>query len=223
VSGSPPNDASAQIAGSIAVAVTVAASTELKALRDRLALLVDGLDRFVTGTSGPTAYPYRALQTLRSEVTEAFRQANMLSQQLGSFAAAVSADSAAFTVDAKREVELGLSLVAPRLSAGVELLVDISDFPPIRAARGMLSLVVAELVVICHQSAQLQPDSAITVYMRSDAKRATLLIADNGMGFASLPRQVDTIAQALQIPIADVVAATQHYHGCVFELSFEIL
>jgi hypothetical protein len=47
VSGSPPNDASAQIAGSIAVAVTVAASTELKALRDRLALLVDGLDRLL--------------------------------------------------------------------------------------------------------------------------------------------------------------------------------
>ena len=65
-----------RIAGDVAISVAVAATRPLREACERLALLVDGLERFVTTSMGPSPYPYKSLQVLRNDLTDAYLQAS---------------------------------------------------------------------------------------------------------------------------------------------------
>ena len=57
-----------KLGGEVAAEVARQLADPVRALRDRLGLLVDHLERHVATSTGPTPYPWRSLQTLRQEL-----------------------------------------------------------------------------------------------------------------------------------------------------------
>lgn len=210
-----------RLAGEVAISVAVAATRPLRDACERLALLVDSLERFVTTSSGPAPYPYKSLQVLRNELTDAYLQASAAARTLVDLEAALAADREAGTLDVRREVELGLSLAQHHVSIATELLVDVSDVPPARGCRGVLALAVAQLVAWCAASAQQQLGSTLTVRVTTSANRILVTVADNGAGFEALPDILSTLPAALGIAQRDVLATVAMGQGCVFELYFD--
>ena len=210
-----------QIAGDVAISVAVAATRPLREACERLALLVDGLERFVTTSMGPAPYPYKSLQVLRNDLTDAYLQASAAARSLVDLESALVADRNAGTLDVRREVELGLSLAQHHVSNATEFLVDVIDVPPAHGCRGVLALVVAQLVAWCAASAQQQSGSTLTVRVTTEAKRVLVMVADNGVGFETLPEIIGSLPDALGLRPRDVLATVTLGQGCVFELYFD--
>ena len=210
-----------RVAGEVAISVAVAATRPLREACERLALLVDSLERFVTTSSGPAPYPYKSLQVLRNDLTEAYLQASGAARTLVDLEAALAADREAGTLDVRREVELGLSLAQHHVSSTTEFLVDVVDVPSARGRRGVLALVVAQLVTWCATSAQQQTGNTVTVRVAIAAHRIVVTVADNGSGFEHLPDLWPTLPAALGIHARDVLATVEVGQGCVFELYFD--
>jgi hypothetical protein len=211
-----------QITGDTAIAVAQACTTPLRDACERLALLVDGLERFVTTSSGPEPYPYRSLQTLRNDLTQAYLQATSASRALIDLDSAIAATGAT-TLDVRREVELAVSMAQHQLDARTELMVDVVDVPLALGPRGVLALAVAQLITISAASAAQVPGSTLTVRVtceRNSHTKVIVVVADNGSGFVDMPPVVETISTALQVSLAEVTAATTIDQGCAFELSF---
>ncbi len=210
-----------RVAGEVAIAVAVAATRPLREACERLALLVDRLERFVTTSSGPAPYPYKSLQVLRNDLTDAYLLASAAARTLVDLEAALAADREAGTLDVRREVELGLSLAQHHVSLATELLVDVIDVPPAHGCRGVLALAVAQLVTWCATSAQQQAGSTLTVRVTAASTRIIVTVADNGVGFDTLPDILHTLPDALGISSRDVLATVAVGQGCVFELYFD--
>ncbi|MBP9088358.1 MAG: hypothetical protein KBG15_19715 [Kofleriaceae bacterium] len=210
-----------RLAGEVAISVAAAATRPLREACERLALLVDALERFVTTSSGPAPYPYKSLQVLRNDLTDAYLQASAAARTLVDLEAALAADREAGTLDVRREVELGLSLAEHHVSVATELLVDVIDVPQARGARGVLALVVAQLVAWCAASARQQTGSTLTVRVTASANRILVTVADNGAGFETLPDFLRTLPAALGVQPRDVLASVALGQGCVFELYFD--
>jgi len=217
------SDAPRQLAGDVAISVALAVTQPLREVCDRLALLVDGLERFVTSSTGPTPYPYKSLQTLRNDVTDAYLHASVAARRLIDLESVLAADRSLGTLDVRREVELGVALAQHQVDRGTELLVDVLDVPLARGNRGVLALAVAQLLALCAASAQRHPGSTITVRVSLVAtQRAMVMVADNGAGFDQPPALVAELATALGVAPRDVVAAVEPEQGCVFELYFDL-
>ncbi len=218
------SDAPRQLAGEVAISVALAATQPLREVCDRLALLVDGLERFVTSSTGPTPYPYKSLQTLRNDVTDAYLQASVAARRLVDLESALAADRSLGTLDVRREVELGVSLAQHHVDRATELLVDVVEVPLARGNRGVLALAVAQLLALCAVSAQQQAGSTITVRVATvAAQRVMVVVADNGVGFAEAPSLIEWLATALGIARRDVIAAVEPAQGCAFELYFDLV
>ena len=83
----------------------------VRALRDRLGLVVDHLERHVATSTGPTPYPWRSLQTLRQDLAAAYLEAT--SSRAGSTSSiARSTTSRRGWFDLAAAVDLGLRLAA---------------------------------------------------------------------------------------------------------------
>ena len=64
----PPADGTVSVlAGEVAVEVAHQLAEPVRALRDRLGLVVDHLERHVANSTGPSPYPWRSLQALRQD------------------------------------------------------------------------------------------------------------------------------------------------------------
>ncbi len=120
-----------------------------------------------------------------------------------------------------RFVDLAPPQVYARLLDEGTWLCAILDVPPARGCRGVLALVVAQLVAWCAASAQQQSGSTLTVRVTTEAKRVLVMVADNGVGFESLPEIIASLPDALGIRPRDVLATVALGQGCVFELYFD--
>jgi signal transduction histidine kinase len=214
-----PADAPAvhALAGDVAVDVARQLAEPVRALRDRLGLVVDHLERHVAHATGPTPYPWRALQTLRHDLGEAYLEATTLARRLDELDRAL-ADAQPGWFDLAAAVELGLHIAGHHLAAGIELLIDLGNTPPARGTPGAVALVVAQLVAASAASARDLPGSTVSVRVMPDGAWALVTIADNGAGSARAA-SLGELARGVTAPWGAIVDATSVAGaGCVFEL-----
>jgi len=170
-----------QIAGEVAVDVARQLAEPVRALRDRLGLVVDHLERHVATATGPTPYPWRSLQALRQDLGAAYLEATTLARRLDELDRALGDDAPGW-FELAAAVELGLHIAGHHLTAGIEVLIDLRNTPPVRGVPGAIALLVAQLVTLSAGSARDLPGSTVSVRVSSDAGGALVTIADNGAG-----------------------------------------
>jgi len=205
------------IAGEVAIEIARKIADPVRGLRDRLALVVDHLERHVANSTGPTPYPWRSLQTLRQDLAAAYLEATTLARRLDELDRAL-ADGPPSWFDLSASVDLGLHLAAHHLGPGIELLIDLAAPTAVRGSSGSLALLVAQLVAISAESARALAGSALTVRVTVEDGAASVLIADNGQGS---PRAVE-IGEAARSMVqpwgATIDAASEDGQGTSFEL-----
>jgi signal transduction histidine kinase len=171
------------VAGEVAVEVTRQLAEPVRALRDRLGLVVDHLERHVATSTGPTPYPWRMLQALRQDLAAAYLEATQLARRLDELDRAL-ADEPAEWFDLASAVDLGLRLAGHHLGPGIELLFDLGNVPPARGVAGTLALYVAQLVATSARSARAVSGSSLSVRVYAEEQWDIVAIADNGEGSA---------------------------------------
>jgi len=209
------------IAGRVAIDIARQLAEPVRALRDRLGLVVDHLERHVATSTGPTPYPWRSVQALRQDLGGAYLEATALARRLDELDRAL-ADAEPGWFDLPAAVDLGVRLASHHLSGGpagdVELLIDLGATPPARGAPGTLALLVAHLAATCAHSARARPGSTLSVRVTTDGPWAVVLLTDNGAGS---PRAalLGELARDLLAPWgASAEAASAEGQGCAFEL-----
>ncbi len=206
----------------IAAEVAAEMAPPLGEVRDRLALLVDTLDRHVSMSTGPTAYPWNELQGLRQALAQAYLTCASLARLAGELSVALAAVGAPMgTVDVDHEVEGAVHLASRRLGGSTELLVDAGTVPPARGAPGELMLAVAQLVLVCAESAAKVPGSALSVRTRFDAatNAVVIAVADNGGGASvSAGPALAHVAAVASRAGGSCVGTSQEGLGSAFEL-----
>lgn len=207
------------VAGQIAVEVAQSVAEPVRALRDRLGLVVDHLERHVATATGPTPYPWRSLQTLRQDLGAAYLEVTHLARRLDELDRALD-PAPPVLLDLAAAVDLGLRIAGHHLGPGIELLVDLGSAPPVRGVGGTLALVVAQLVSICARSARGADGSTLTVRVSTDEGAGVVVIADNGAGSSQVDEPVATAREILEVWAATVDAASAPGQGCTFELRF---
>jgi signal transduction histidine kinase len=168
-------------AGEVAMEVARQLADPVRALRDRLGLVVDHLERHVATSTGPTPYPWRSLQTLRQDLAAAYLEATSLARRIDELDCALRDDPPGW-FDPAAAVELGLHLAGHHLGGGIELLIDLGNTPAAHGVLGTVALLVAQLVAASARSARDLPGSTVSVRVADEAGWALIAIADNGAG-----------------------------------------
>jgi signal transduction histidine kinase len=205
------------VAGEVAVEVARQLVEPVRALRDRLGLVVDHIERHVANSTGPTPYSWRSLQALRQDLAAEYLEATTLARRLDELDRALR-DAPPGWFDPAAAVELGLHLAGHHLGAGIELLIDLGNTPPVRGVPGTVALLVAQLVAASARSARDLPGSTVSVRVADEAGCALIAIADNGAGSARAAG-LGELARGLIAPWGGTVdAASLPGAGCTFEL-----
>lgn len=208
-----------EVAGEIAVEVARDVAEPIRALRDRLGLVVDHLERHVATSTGPTPYPWRSLQTLRQDLGAAYLEVTQLARRLDELDRALTlAPPSGF--DLAAAVDLGIRLAGHNLVADIELLIDLGDAPEVRGVPGTLALLVAQLVSVCARSARGAEASTLTVRVWTDESVGAVTIADNGAGDPRVEHASATARAIVEAWGATLDAASAPGQGCAFELRF---
>jgi hypothetical protein len=201
------------LAGDVAIEIVRELAEPIRALRDRLGLVVDHLERHVAGSTGPAPYPWRSVQALRQDLGATYLEATTLARRLDELDRALD-DEPPGWFDLTLAVELGLRLAEHHLGDNLEILIDFGATPQVRGVAGTLALVVAQLVSTCAKSARALPGSALSVRTFMDDGQALVLIADNGGG---APIDIGEVAREILAPWGATIDAASG-QGCAFEL-----
>lgn len=206
-----------EVAGEVAIEVARQIAEPIRALRDRLGLVVDHLERHVATSTGPTPYPWRSLTTLRQDLAGAYLEATQLARRLEELDRALH-DDPPHAFDLASAVDLALRLAAHHLGPGIELLFDLGNVPPVRGTPGTLALLVAQLVATCARSARAVPGSSLSVRVSGEPGTGVVTIADNGDGSDKVAT-LGELARGVLAPWGGTVeAASATGQGCAFEL-----
>jgi signal transduction histidine kinase len=218
----PAEPGSLHLGGEVAIEVSRQLAEPIRALRDRLGLVVDHLERHVATSTGPTPYPWRSLQTLRQDLAAAYLEATQLARRLEELDRALH-DDPPHAFDLAAAVDLGLRLAGHHLGPGIELLFDLGHVPPVRGTPGSLALLVAQLVAICARSARAVPGSSLSVRVWLDVDQGVVTIADNGDG-SDKADELGELARSVLTPWGGSIdAASATGQGCTFELRLELV
>lgn len=205
------------IAGEVAIEIARQIADPVRGLRDRLALVVDHLERHVASSTGPTPYPWRSLQTLRQDLAAAYLEATSLARRLDQLDRAL-AESPTGWFELSAAVDLGLHLANHHLGSDIELLIDLAAPTAVRGSSGSLALLVAQLVAISAESARALAGSTLTVRVTIEDGGAVVLIADNGQGSERAVAIGDEARSVVQPWGATIDAASEPGQGTSFEL-----
>jgi signal transduction histidine kinase len=206
-----------RIAGEVAIDLARQLAEPCRALRDRLGLVVDHLERHVATSTGPTPYPWRSLQALRQDLGSTYLEATALARRLEELDR-VLGDTAVGSFDLVATVDLGLRLAGHHLANVNELMIDLGDTPRVRGAGGALAMIVAQLVGACAESARALANSTLSIKTMVDGNEALVTIADNGAGNARAAALGDLAREIITAWGATVDAASADGQGCAFEL-----
>jgi len=206
-----------EVAGEVAIEVARQIAEPIRALRDRLGLVVDHLERHVATSTGPTPYPWRSLTTLRQDLAGAYLEATQLARRLEELDRALH-DESPHAFDLASAVDLGLRLAAHHLGPGIELLFDLGNVPQVRGTPGTLALLVAQLIATSARSARAVPGSSLSVRVSGEPGVGVVTIADNGGGSEKATMLGDLARGVLAPWGATVEAASETGQGCAFEL-----
>lgn len=205
-----------EVAGDVAIEITRQLAEPVRALRDRLGLVVDHLERHVATSTGPTPYPWRSLQTLRRDLAAAYLEATSLARRLDELDRALD-DEPPSWFDLVAAVDLGLRLAGHHLAAGIELLIDLGNTPPVRGTPGTLALLVAQLVATCAKSAR-DFGSSLSVRCAAEGAWSVVQIVDNGAGSDNVPSLGELAREVVTPWGATVDALSESGQGCAFEI-----
>jgi signal transduction histidine kinase len=218
------------VAGEIAVEVARQVTDPIRALRDRLGLVVDHIERHVATSTGPTPYPWRSLQTLRQDLAAAYLEATQLARRIEELDRALH-DDPPHWFDLAAAVDLGLRLAGhhlgpgpeaerpgPAPGRGIELLFDLGNVAPARGTPGTLALLVARLVAVCARSARAVAGSSLSVRVWNEADWGVVSIADNGGGDPGALELGELARRILAGWGATIDAVSDEGRGCAFEL-----
>jgi signal transduction histidine kinase len=212
---------SSKIAGEVAVDLAQQLAEPVRALRDRLGLVVDHLERHVALSTGPTPYPWRAVQSLRQDLGGAYLEATTLSRRLDELERALAERTAGW-FDLAAAVDHGLRLANHHVVSGIELMIDLGATPKVQGAPGTFALVVAQLVATCADSARALDSSTLSVRTTLDPAdphaSALVSIIDNGSGSDRAVALGDLAREIVEPWGGTVDAASEPQHGCAFEL-----
>lgn len=208
---------SERVAGEVAIDLARQLAEPVRALRDRLGLVVDHLERHVASATGPTPYPWRSLQALRQDLAATYLEATTIARRLDELDRALDDDPPGW-FDLATAVDLGLRLANHHIQTGIELLIDLANTPLVRGTAGTLALLVAQLVAACARSARELPGSTLSVRTTIDSGWALVTIADNGAGSDRVVELGDLSRQLVMLWGASVDAASEPGQGCAFEL-----
>lgn len=168
-------------AGQLAGAVAPELSRPLRALRDRLAVLVETLDEYVMTATGPKPYPWNDLKALREDIAAAYLESRRVTRLAGDLADAVGSGATAVrTIEVTKVVESAMNLAKSGIRAHVEVFIDEGGVPPVSCAPGSLILAVAQLIMVAARSAARIEGGAISIRTRADGGRVYIIVADNG-------------------------------------------
>jgi signal transduction histidine kinase len=212
------------VGASIAVDVASELAEPLRALRDRLAILVDGIDKHVALSTGPAPYPWKPLQLLRQDLADAYLQTRQMARLAGDFMRALGAIGAPIgELDVNKEVEAAVNLVAYRVGPRTEIFVDLGHVPPCRGAAGELMLAVAQLVVVCAESAARVDGSALSIRTRREDDRVAVTVSDNGGGAPDAAAAAVSHVAAVAARAGGSFDGASHVEqGSVFELRLPV-
>ena len=212
------SDARTRTAGTVAIEITRQLAEPVRALRDRLGLVVDHLERHVATATGPAPYPWRSLQALRQDLAGSYLEATTLARRLDELDRALD-DEVPGWFELAPAVDHGLRLASHHLGEGLEILIDLGQTPPVRGTPGMLALVIAQLVGTCASSARALPGSTLSVRTFFDETAvAIVLITDNGAGNETAHASGELAREILEPWGASIDTTSQSGQGCAFEL-----
>lgn len=211
-----------EAAGAVAVDVAAELAAPLAGLRDRLAMLVDSIDRHIAHQTGPEPYPWKSLQALRQDLAASYLDLTSLTQLAADLHATIGALGAAPVeiTDVEHHVEAAVHLAKHRIGPRTELLVDVGWVPPVRAPHGELTLAVARMIAACAASAEHVERAALSVRCRAeDDAWVVITTADNGSGAPALAQALAaTLAPFAQALGGSFDATSEPGQGSFFEL-----
>lgn len=208
-----------RIAGQVAADVAQQLAEPLRTLRDRLGLIVDHLERHVATSSGPAPYPWRSLQVLRQDLGGVYLETTTLSRKLDELERAL-VDHTPGSFDLAATVEQGLRLANHHVAPGIELMIDLAASLTVQGAPGAFSLMIAQLVAICADSARALDGSTLSVraMLDSDPAYAVISVIDNGSGSVRVAA-IGELAREIVEPWGGMIdAASEPQQGCAFEV-----
>ena len=208
-----------RIAGQVAADVAQQLAEPLRTLRDRLGLIVDHLERHVATSSGPAPYPWRSLQVLRQDLGGVYLETTTLSRKLDELERAL-VDHTPGSFDLAATVEQGLRLANHHVAPGIELMIDLAASLTVQGAPGSFSLMIAQLVAICADSARALDGSTLSVraMLDSDPAYAVISVIDNGSGSVRVAA-IGELAREIVEPWGGMIdAASEPQQGCAFEV-----
>jgi hypothetical protein len=204
-----------QLAGVVAADIVADLTGPLRSVAESLAVMVDAIDRHVANSTGPTPYSWKSLGQLRQELATSYLDATVASRRMDDLRAVMMTVFQSPELLAVGEaVEVGVHLAGHHVGDHVELLVDLAPTSLARCERGGLALVVARAVAICAQSAVQRVGSTLTVRTSSDGDHVLVMIADNGVGLASIVDEAEVMARVVEVWGATVDVATSTGQGC---------
>jgi signal transduction histidine kinase len=207
-----------QLGGDVAAEVAHQVAEPLRGLRDRLGLIVDHLERHVAHATGPTPYPYHALQALRQDIAEAYLEATQLARRIDELDRALAIDGdVPRWFDLAANVDLGIRIASHHLGGGIELLIDLGNVAPTRGAPGALALLVAQLIATSAASARGLAGSSLSIRVAAEDACGVVSIADNGSG-ADVAELGELAASVVAPWGGSADAASAPGQGCTFEL-----
>lgn len=205
------------LVGELATELATELAAPMHALRDRLALLVDHIDRYISESTGPTPYPWQALQGLRHDLGGAYLESTLLVRQLDDLRQVLSAATEIGAVDCAREVDVALNLLAMK-HGGVDLVADVGMTPLVRATAGSLALVMTRLLWLCVRSAHGVEGAAISVRTWSEPDCVVVSIADSGNGLQVAEPEAAMLRSLLATWKGSLEILVSPGRGCAFEL-----
>ena len=211
------SEARIRTAGGVAIEIARQLAEPVRALRDRLGLVVDHIERHVATSTGPAPYPWRSLQALRQDLAGSYLEATTLARRLDELDRALEDETVGW-FELAPAVDLGLRLAGHHLVDGLEILIDLGQTPQVRGTPGLLALVVAQLVGACARSARALPGSTLSVRTFADPGAAVVLVTDNGGGNEDAFAIGELAREILEPWGATIDATTQAGQGCAFEL-----
>ncbi|MFT3692398.1 MAG: hypothetical protein QM831_04605 [Kofleriaceae bacterium] len=205
-----------RLGGDVAIEVTRELATPLRDVREQLGKIVDHLERYVAHSTGPTAYPWRSLQTLRHDLAEMYLELTQVTRRVDELDQALAGgEEAAFDVSAA--VDHGLRLASGYLATGIEQMFDLGMVPTAKGVAGTFALLVTQLVEVSAASARAAEKSGIAVRVFQEETFVIVQIADNGAGDERAP-ELGELARSVLQPWGGSADAISSPHGCAFEL-----
>jgi signal transduction histidine kinase len=172
---------------------------------------------------GPVPYPYKALESLRHEIGEAYLSGRRLSRLVEDVTRVSRGPHVLGAVDINSVVESALSLTKHNMSSDTEVFVDLGTVPQVRSSCGDLLLLFATVLGASAESARGIDGAAISVQTRRDGDEVVVLMSDNGRGAEDAGAHALTVAERIAKRLnAQFSGTSEPGKGSAFELRLPV-